>query len=97
MIRVDAVSSGVLTAFEIRRDGQLILKTTDAVEAAEALQAMGVDEPMPLVKAAVQWGAVEIRAIDNRTGAAGKSNRSRQRVTRHPPASHRAGNDMVDC
>ncbi len=65
MIRVDAVPSGSFTAFEIRSDGELVLKTTDAIEAGELLLKMGVDDPMALVKAAAQWGAVEIRRADN--------------------------------
>ena len=33
----------------------------DAIEVAQHLLDMGVEDPMALVKAAVQWGAVEIR------------------------------------
>ncbi len=61
MIRIDAVPAGNFTAFELRRDGELILATMDAIEAAQHLLDMGVKDPMALVKGAVQWGAVEIR------------------------------------
>ncbi len=33
----------------------------DAIEVAQRLLGMGVDDPMALVKGAVRWGAVEIR------------------------------------
>ncbi len=61
MIRIDAIPSGDFTAFEIRRHGELVLATMDAIEAAQRLLDMGVEDPMALVKGAVRWGAVEIR------------------------------------
>src|SRR5215210_918380 len=61
MIRIDAIPSGNMTAFEIRRDGELVLATMDAIEAAQRLLDMGVADPIALVKGAVRWGAVEIR------------------------------------
>jgi hypothetical protein len=61
MIRIDAIPSGNFTAFEIRRDGKLVVATLDAIEAAQHLLEMGVEDPMALVKGAVQWGSVEIR------------------------------------
>ncbi len=61
MIRIDAIPAGNFTAFEIRRDGELVLATMDAIEAAQRLLEMGIEDPMALVKGAVRWGAVEIR------------------------------------
>jgi len=61
MIRIDAIPAGNFTAFELRRDGELVLATMDAIEVAQHLLDMGIEDPMALVKGAVQWGAVEIR------------------------------------
>jgi hypothetical protein len=61
LIRIDATPAGNFTAFEVRRDGELVLATLDAVEVAQHLLGMGIEDPMALVKGAVQWGAVEIR------------------------------------
>ncbi len=61
MIRIDAIPAGNFTAFEIRRDGELVLATMDAIEAAQRLLDMGVDDPMAWINGAVRWGLVEIR------------------------------------
>jgi hypothetical protein len=55
MIRIDAIPSGNFTAFEIRLDDELVLATMDAIEAAQRLLDMDVEDPMALVKSAVQW------------------------------------------
>ena len=61
MIRIDAIPSGNVTEFEVRCDGALALATMDAIEVAQWLLGMGVDDPMAMVNGAVRWGAVEIR------------------------------------
>ncbi len=61
MIRIDAIPSGNVTEFEVRRDGELVLTTMNAIEVAQHLLDMGIEDPMALVNGAIRWGAVEIR------------------------------------
>lgn len=44
-----------------RGDDELLLISRDWTDVAERLLALGVDNPLPLIKAAEQWGAVDIR------------------------------------
>ena len=60
MIRVDARPFEDLTVFEIRRASELVYATTDAIEAAQWLLDLGVENPMPLLEAAAHWGKVDI-------------------------------------
>ena len=60
MIRVDARQVDETVILELRRDGKLLLATSDTAEAVAFLEGLGVQDPAPLVRGARQWGAVEI-------------------------------------
>ena len=68
MIRVEARPFDDLTIFEIRRAGEFVYATTDAIEAVQWLLDLGVDNPMPLLEAAAHWGKVDIHESADANG-----------------------------
>ena len=60
MIRIQARAIRELTIFTLSRNGVRALVTTDVPEAVDWLRSVHLNDPVPLLKAATQWGAVEI-------------------------------------
>ena len=60
VIRIDARVVDEVTAYTLGRGGERVLSTTDTQVALSWLHRMQVSDPRPLLKAAAQWGAVEI-------------------------------------
>ncbi len=74
MIRIQARVIRELIVFTLSRNGVRGLTTTNVPEAADWLRMVHVKDPMPLLKAAAQWGAVEIHgeAVRIRRGSPGE-------------------------
>ena len=60
MIRLTARPYDDEFAFTISRDRHDLFTTIDPVRAAERMLELGIDNPLPLIDAARQWGVVEI-------------------------------------
>lgn len=61
MLRLTFMPSDFGYRFMLVRDGTTILNTADAIEVAERLLQLGIENPLHLIQAARQWGVVEIR------------------------------------
>ena len=60
MVRLTALSVEDMFFYTLSRDGAEPFISRDAGEIAEGMQRIGVDEPLPLIAAARQRGAIEV-------------------------------------
>ena len=62
MLKLTTFPINDATGIAIRRNSHLLLSSTEVEEVAQRLADLGVKNPLPLVMAAVQHGAIEIHA-----------------------------------
>jgi len=66
MFRLTAEFAGENFTLKLFRDGAELFSTIDPIEAAEWMLRLGIENPLPLIEGARQWGVVEIREDKNR-------------------------------
>jgi hypothetical protein len=60
MILLTAAVSDHGFTYTLAREGQLLLTTGNRLDAAEFMLQLSIDNPLQLIQAAEQWGAVDV-------------------------------------